>query len=616
MSQAPSTPATSGGATTSRARGFTVVLAVVLVVVVVLGWKATWFLTDDSYIAFRYVSNLEAGRGLVWNPAPFLPVDGYTSFSWVIVLWAVWEVLGVEPPEAANVVGLLFGLATLAMGWRILARMALPEALVPHRRWLIAIVLLGVAGNRVFLTWLSGGLGTSMFVFALTWWVAAAVAPKDQRGARRVASLAGAAALAALTRPDGLLAVGATGALVLLEGGSRRRWFGLWPLLLVVVYFAWHRSYYGELLPNTYYAKHVSAWPEAGWRYLASYSFENGVWAWLLLAAAWLVAAVRWLRLDLRRDLGAFAAVGVIAVHAAYYAFVIGGDHFEYRVLAQLPLLMAIAAAWMAARIWRRPAAVLAAVAAVSAAALPIAWLQWRHRQPLAPHVPAIVRPVAAVFDGWQQWLHEHFVCFRQPTLAASLEAFLAHYGPRSEGAKIAWDERPIVVGAAIGALGWVVPNVAVIDALGLTDWVVARTPVVPAPGTGQALLDLFDRLDTDHDGLLDPAEQLAAANGPLHVPGVPAAVLVQKLRADFCFDGGEAIPRRTMQWATIGLNNRRMAHERSPPPGYLEGFRPNVTRVGGRFLVERRAEPLTDAEIIAHEANYRALVTGATAAR
>ena len=50
------------------------------------GWHLFYFLTDDAYITFRYVSNSLAGRGLVWNPAPFRPVEGYTSFLWAIVL--------------------------------------------------------------------------------------------------------------------------------------------------------------------------------------------------------------------------------------------------------------------------------------------------------------------------------------------------------------------------------------------------------------------------------------------------------------------------------------------------------------------------------------------------
>jgi len=56
-----------------------------------LGWKAFWFLTDDAFIAFRHVSNSILGFGYVWNAPPFRPVEGYTSFLWVVVLDWVWR---------------------------------------------------------------------------------------------------------------------------------------------------------------------------------------------------------------------------------------------------------------------------------------------------------------------------------------------------------------------------------------------------------------------------------------------------------------------------------------------------------------------------------------------
>ena len=44
------------------------------------GWYLLWFLSDDAFIAFRYVGNRQLGHGYVWNAPPFLPVEGYTSF--------------------------------------------------------------------------------------------------------------------------------------------------------------------------------------------------------------------------------------------------------------------------------------------------------------------------------------------------------------------------------------------------------------------------------------------------------------------------------------------------------------------------------------------------------
>ena len=78
--------------------------------IAIAGYFEFRFLTDDAFISFRYVSNALAGRGLVWNPAPFLPVEGYTNFAWVVLLGGVWAVTGIEPPVAANPISLVLGL--------------------------------------------------------------------------------------------------------------------------------------------------------------------------------------------------------------------------------------------------------------------------------------------------------------------------------------------------------------------------------------------------------------------------------------------------------------------------------------------------------------------------
>ncbi len=48
------------------------------------------------------------------------------------------------------------------------------------------------------------------------------------------------------------------------------------------------------------------------------------------------------------------------------------------------------------------------------------------------------------------------------------------------------------------------------------------------------------------------------------------------------------------------------MAHERSPPPGYLEALRPNVVLDGGRFRVVEDVEPLSDDEVRQIEREFR----------
>jgi len=77
-------------------------LSVGVAIAAYCGWRTFWFLTDDAYIAFRYVSNSSLGLGYVWNPPPFRPVEGYTSFLWVVLLDIVWRITGFEPPSVVS----------------------------------------------------------------------------------------------------------------------------------------------------------------------------------------------------------------------------------------------------------------------------------------------------------------------------------------------------------------------------------------------------------------------------------------------------------------------------------------------------------------------------------
>jgi arabinofuranosyltransferase len=120
-------------------------------VALLVGWDVFWFECDDAYIAFRYVSASQLGWGYTWNPPPFRPVEGYTSFLWVVLLDAVWRVFGAEPPVAANRLALLFSAASLALVAAMLLRLRLSPGLARRRTALLGLVLLGMVSNRTFL---------------------------------------------------------------------------------------------------------------------------------------------------------------------------------------------------------------------------------------------------------------------------------------------------------------------------------------------------------------------------------------------------------------------------------------------------------------------------------
>ena len=297
-----------------------------------LGWfsSVAWFLCDDAFISFRYVRNLLEGHGLVFNPGEY--VEGYSNFLWVLELAAIWELSGVAPERAAPWLSVAFTAGTVAaMLWWI---MRLP--LLRHRG-LVGWMSLGlVCSSATFAVWTSGGgLETRQFTFFIVLAVVCLSLYRDSRRGLLAASLCLAAA--ALTRPEGpLLAALCFGWFVIQRMADTGRPNPDWrrliylaaPFVIMVgTHFLWRYAYYGEWLPNTYYAKHVRPWYESGFRYLWAAALETGLY--LLIPLAAVAMRNRW---RASRD-GIWAlALLLVGVHMAY-VMRIGGDHFEYRPL-------------------------------------------------------------------------------------------------------------------------------------------------------------------------------------------------------------------------------------------------------------------------------------------
>jgi arabinofuranosyltransferase len=515
-----------------------------------LGWRLFWFLTDDAYIAFRYISNSQLGYGYVWNAPPFKPVEGYTSFLWVVLLDVIWRVTGIEPPDSANVVSLIFAGGTLLIISAMVLRLRLAPALERYRLAFLALVLIGTLTNRTFLAWTSSGLETAMFNFWLTAWVFVAISlPPDNLG--RLSLLAGLAALMEMTRPDGLLFIAATITLIAIDFWNRLRrekfqasqLIAFVPFLFSALHLIWRRLMYGAWLPNTYAAKYTGPWPESGVRYLLSFIIEYSLWFWLALAGLFCLLALRrlqplalvrrWLNERPQSELTQIIVVGALAAHFAYYTFIIGGDHFEYRVYSQLVPLLLVSFVWLVNALAMRPALALSLTILSLAAALPIPWTHWALSQqrttrleswimrvPVAPHFPGLLRPYVQVFDDLQDWLIQRAVGVRhqEHKIFSQYQASLSP--TRAAGLLLSPEAQAVRAEGTVGVVSWVLPTIAIVDASGLDDSIVAHNP---------------------HD-----------PNGP-----------------------------------------RLMAHDRIPPEGYLECFQPNVTTPLNKFIVAQRTKDL-----------------------
>ena len=311
---------------------------------VLLGYltHTAWFRCDDAFISFRYARNLLEGHGLVFNPGEY--VEGYSNFLWVLELAVLWGAFGLRPEHTAPWLSVACTIGTLAALLWWVGR--LPG--LPHRR-LVAWMALGlVCSSATFAVWTSaGGLETRQFtLFVVLAVVGLTLYPENRRALLGV-SLSLAAA--SLTRPEGPLFVACCfGWYAVQRRVCTGRWWPGWRdaaaliapvVLLVAGHYLWRYGYYGEWLPNTYYAKYVRPWYEMGVRYLATAGLETGLY--LLLPLAILTCVRDW---RARQHLVFVLPLFCIGLHMAYVAR-IGGDRFGYRLLDVYWPLLAVPAA-------------------------------------------------------------------------------------------------------------------------------------------------------------------------------------------------------------------------------------------------------------------------------
>jgi len=441
----------------------TAVLAVILVLFVVHAVSLN-FIQDDAFISYRYVRNFVSGDGLVFNAGE--RVEGYTNFLWIILL-ALFTAMGVNTVRASKILGLAGGCLTLVLAYRMartLLRESRSRGTRPDRRtgrsgskrpagqedaksppvqetWLALAPPLLLAANGAFAYWCISGLESGLFVPLIL------AAAYFSLGRERLMVFC--AALATLARPEGALvfAVLIFDKLVFRRAGLKKvlLWIAAYALLLLP-YLIFKAVYYGNLLPNPFYAKtglsweYISSGLEYFWRFLRHYGLWGGLY--LLTLAGWGRSPGKGSRSSRSRRL----ALLMIWIYSAA-VILLGGDVLlGHRFLLPVLPFLYLAAGWGLFRLsglfppgpLRRglPALALAALLAVTFF-LPRPWLLTVRRA-------------------------EFGLGRKMAVTAAEMDALF--HGPYTMAA------------STIGALSYY-SRATVIDLLGLTDPVIAKHP-------------------------------------------------------------------------------------------------------------------------------------------
>lgn len=333
---------------------------------VALAWAGR-FVQDDAFISFRYARNLVDGLGLVWNPGE--RVEGYTNFLWTLLV-AGGMVLGAEPVAFTQAVGLTLHACSLAITWRIAGAIGLGYA-----GSMVSLLVVGT--NFTFLSYATGGLETPL-VTALFLSALLVSARAMTGGARRGRALLGLSALSAagvLTRLDTAVLLAGPALAAFVGSGKApgspdlpdrrptarrlaREWASLTalPAVLLGAWFLWKHSYYGDLLPRSFYLKALNAGTiENGLRYfyefIVSYSLAPFFFFSLFLFGA----------IFRRRNRVQLMLAATVTLWLGY-VLKVGGDFMEFRFLAPVVPPMLLLLVWLILESTRRAWVIAACV--------------------------------------------------------------------------------------------------------------------------------------------------------------------------------------------------------------------------------------------------------------
>jgi len=417
---------------------------------------------DDGFIFLRYAERLAGGHGLGFSDG-LPPVEGFSSPLWLLLL-AGLIALGLPSLVAMQVLSALSFGALLAGLW-LLVRALGGTPLQAGLAWL------GLALLRPPLFWAFAGLETPLVAALLLFTAWGLVVGRS----RHVAP----AGLLGVVRPEGP----ALAALAVGLGAWRER---RWPTPLevagvmgpTVAWFVLRLIVYGDVLPNTFYAKATGA-PIA--------QLSRGIaYAGMLTPAVLMLGIAWWLGRkipqqddDPVRDDRAMPAV--LALAGAHLAIVIGGggDWMWFGRLL-VPVLVLVLAALVTMRPglprWVSIAAILGLIPHIS----PITtWMDIRAFEPL---------PAVAFQEGGLTGAE-----------AAAGRWIAAHGQP---GQLIAVNHA--------GALPWAAPEQDILDMTGLLDEHIAH----------HATGGLHDRYDVDHVLASQPDWVVLHSRSPLGADG------------------------------------------------------------------------------------------------
>jgi hypothetical protein len=263
------------------------------------------WIIDDAGISFVYARNFVGGHGLVSQPG-IEPVEGFSNFSWVLLLALPFFAKLFHPiitPKLMSGVLVFLSFITLYRTFTFIS----PRA----SKTITIIVLSLLAANTSFVVWTTSGLENPLYVLLLSlfFYVIVRISKDEYHDYRLTGGiLAILATLIAITRPDGLSYFFVFPIYLILSQVywpdaskksviSQMLHYLLGFMLVFGTFLIFRFWYFGDVVPNTYYAK---GGPPTIWELLpkaytllssVAEHFEILILVWLVVATIYLIGS-------------------------------------------------------------------------------------------------------------------------------------------------------------------------------------------------------------------------------------------------------------------------------------------------------------------------------------
>jgi arabinofuranosyltransferase len=212
-----------------------------------------WWTVDDAWIAYRYGKNLVEAGELNWNPGQD-PVEGYTGV-FLPLLAAVFIQFGISVVVGVKVFCVLMWGVSLFFLRNILRRTGTSS-------FSSGVVLIAFSVSPLTFMHSLSGLETTVFMMGLLATIDAMLHWHQTGEIKAIYKLGLWSLFICFVRPEGMIIGGAACTIAFFSRSERQiKHLLLLAFLFAIpflIYFLWRWNYYGQFLPNTFYAKRAS----------------------------------------------------------------------------------------------------------------------------------------------------------------------------------------------------------------------------------------------------------------------------------------------------------------------------------------------------------------------